>query len=482
MAFDLAAAIHHALVGATADPVIHYQGRWYDRAWLADAVRRLDEWLEGTQRVALAARNRPLHVAACLADLKSARTTAMVTVGRGAEALSESIRMLRPDVLIAERQDWTAAALATAAELGCGAVATDDDGELALLHPAGASGGPVSGDIALELLSSGTTGLPKRIGLSWQAVAGAVATARVAYTGTSAGGAQVMVHPLGNISGLAYAVPPLVYGQSLVLLDRFRAESWAAAVHAHHPRRGAVPPAGIAMLLESDVPSAWLESLDVVAVGGGRLDPALHDAFEARFGMAVLTAYGATEFGGVVANWTLDAYRDHGQSKRGSAGRASAGARLRIVASDGRVCAPGETGLLEASVERIGPGWIRTTDLARIDGDGYLFIEGRADSAINRGGFTIVPDVIVAALCRHPQIRDAAVIGMTDARLGEVPMAAVEPVAGEQPDAAGLDDWLRERLPPWQVPKAIRIVETLPRTATFKVSLPDVRALFDDPR
>jgi acyl-coenzyme A synthetase/AMP-(fatty) acid ligase len=148
---------------------------------------------------------------------------------------------------------------------------------------------------------------------------------------------------------------------------------------------------------------------------------------------------------------------------------------------DGRVLSPGERGLLEVRSSQLGRGsdWVRTTDLAEIDADGFLWIRGRADDAILRGGFKISPAEVARALELHPAVREAAVVGLPDERLGQVPVAAVElepeaaPVSGE-----ALREFARAHLTPYQVPVEIRIVEALPRTPSLKVSQPGVRALF----
>ncbi|MGJ3627924.1 class I adenylate-forming enzyme family protein [Sphingomonas sp. MMS24-JH45] len=236
------------------------------------------------------------------------------------------------------------------------------------------------------------------------------------------------------------------------------------------------------MLLASDVSADQLRSLELVAVGGGALSPADHAAFEERFGVPILTAYGATEFGGVVAGWTLDAYRQWGASKRGSAGRALGAARLRIVdETSGDCLANGQVGLLEVVSPRIGEQWVEyhIIHLARIDEDGFLFLTGRADGAIDRGGFKVVPEMVADALRAFPRVADAAVAGLPDARLGAVPVAAVEPRPGSSVAEDELLAFLRERLPAYQLPCAIRIVDALPRNASLKVSLADVRTMFE---
>ncbi len=267
--------------------------------------------------------------------------------------------------------------------------------------------------------------------------------------------------------------------QKLVLLDKFRPREWAEAIRLFQPTRGSLPPAGIRMMLDSDVPADWLASLEVVGVGGGKVDPDLQAKFEAKYGVAVTLAYGATEFAGVVAAWTTELYRQFGKAKRGSSGRAIPSARLRVVdAATGEPLPADEQGILEVSAERIGPDWIRTTDLAHIDADGFLFLDGRADGAINRGGFKVMPETIAAALCQHPAVADAAALGIADARLGEVPVAAVELVPGMQASPGDLRAFLADRLLAWQQPVDIRILGALPRNPSLKVALGELKVLF----
>jgi acyl-coenzyme A synthetase/AMP-(fatty) acid ligase len=156
------------------------------------------------------------------------------------------------------------------------------------------------------------------------------------------------------------------------------------------------------------------------------------------------------------------------------------GVQIRVVDPDaGTDLEPGENGLLEAQIEVIGPHWIRTTDLASIDDDGFITIHGRNDGAINRGGFKILPETVRTALVSHPAVRDACVVGVADQRLGEVPFAAIEVWPGKQPPAeAELKDWVRDTLPSHHVPVAITVVDALPRSAAMKVRPADVAALY----
>ena len=155
--------------------------------------------------------------------------------------------------------------------------------------------------------------------------------------------------------------------------------------------------------------------------------------------------------------------------------------QIRIVDPVSEQDAPlGQTGLLWIKAPQLGGrDWVKTTDLASQDAEGFVWIRGRADNAIIRGGFKIVPSEVVAILERHPSVRSAVVIGLPEERLGHVPVAAVElrpeaaPVTGDE-----LRQWARDNMTAYFVPVEIKVVDRLPRTPSMKVSEPDVKALF----
>jgi acyl-coenzyme A synthetase/AMP-(fatty) acid ligase len=223
------------------------------------------------------------------------------------------------------------------------------------------------------------------------------------------------------------------------------------------------------MIYDAGVPKEDLSSLLAFRSGTAPLDPALAQAIYDRYEIPVLQNYGATEFGGGVAGWTLDDFKAHWPAKSGSVGRLNPGVEGRIA-----------DGVLELRSRQIGEGkaWLRTTDLARIDEDGFLYILGRADSAIIRGGFKIQPDDIVRAIEAHPAVKEAAVTALPDERLGQMPGAAYLVRAGASaPSEAELVAFLKDRLTGYQVPAVLKAVEKLPRTASMKVDQSALRAL-----
>jgi long-chain acyl-CoA synthetase len=291
-----------------------------------------------------------------------------------------------------------------------------------------------------------------------------------------------MLGPLVHTSGTINTLMSVFEARPIVLFEKFDAGKYRQALVRYRPKFAPLPPAAMKMMVDSDATREDFASVIAVRAGTAALPRDLHDAFEAKFGVPVLVTYGATEFMGTAANWTLDEYKRLGKVKRGSVGKASAGVQLRIVDPEqGGELATGEVGLLEVKLDRIDGGkqWMRTSDLARIDEDGYLFITGRADDAINRGGFKIMAGKVADVIRPFPGVHDVFVLGVADERLGEVPVALVEAYPGEAPDPEAIRAWAKARLASYEVPARIHLVERLPRTVSDKVSKPEARKLVD---
>jgi acyl-CoA synthetase (AMP-forming)/AMP-acid ligase II len=178
----------------------------------------------------------------------------------------------------------------------------------------------------------------------------------------------------------------------------------------------------------------------------------------------------------------LPDHKRYAAAKRGAVGRLNPGIDGRVVDPESGVALPaGEIGVLELKGPQVADGktWVRTTDLAVVDEDRFLWIRGRTDDAIIRGGFKIQPADIVRVLEAHAAVREAAAVGMPDARLGQVPVAAYVARTGvPAPDEAALTDYLRARLLPYQMPTRLLRLDDLPRTDSMKVSRPKLLELF----
>ena len=350
------------------------------------------------------------------------------------------------------------------------------------------SGAPAApARVAVLMLTSGTTGPPKRVSLSYDMLARSVMgpePQRAPAPTELRKGVAIVNSPLVHIGGVFRVLQCVAEARSFVLLERFELEAWAAAVRKHRPRTVSLVPAALRTVLHSDLPRTDLESIRAVTCGTAPLSAEDADAFTEKYGIPVLTSYAATEFGGGVAGWTLADHQRYWRTKRGSVGRANPGAQLRVVDDNGAALGPDRVGLLEVKPGQLGASaeWMRTTDMARIDADGFVWIVGRADQAIIRGGFKVMPDDVRNALEGHPAVAGAAVVGRSDARLGETPVAMVELRTSASADAAELVEYLRQGLARYEIPTEIAIVDTIPRTPSGKADLSAIRRFFDADR
>ena len=469
-----------------AAPVLEFDGRW--RTWgdlgaTIDAVAALVP-SPGTE-VGILLRNRPASVGLLLGVLRAGGCVVTVNPGRGDDRTREDLAALDLPFVAGEPADLDRFA---GPDLRAVRLSTDDLGSGLRTSPSGeTSGAQDDGGVAVRMLTSGTTGPPKRVDLPYRMLERVLAGAKHYESDRAAElrlrtGVAIVNSPLVHLGGLFRVLQCVNDGRSFALLERFTVDGWVDAVRRHRPATASLVPAALRMVLEADVDAADLASLRSVVSGTAPLSPDDADAFTARFGVPVLVSYAATEFGGGVAGWTVADHRAFWATKRGSVGRAHPGCELRVVSPDSdSVFGPDEEGLLEVRAAQLGDeaGWVRTTDLARIDADGFVWILGRADQAIIRGGFKVRPDDVRAALERHPRVRGAAVVGRPDGRLGAVPVAAVE----LRPDASGITpqellDHLATQLARYELPTDIRIVEELPRTPAGKPDLAGVGALF----
>jgi len=481
-------------------PAIEFEGRWHSWRELSMVIDRLDESLKnagvGRQApIGMLLRNTPSMVGAMLAAVATERSIVTLNPHQGDAKIARDILEVRAPVILATARDWERDAVRSAAResTALGIVLTGDPIDPVRVVPGlerpgpGPHRGPAPG-VAVEMLTSGTTGPPKRIPLATSVFERTILAAGDHYRKKGDGdrsprlkqGVAIVSSPFVHMSGLFRTLLNVCEGRKMALLPRFAVEPWVALVRRHRPRAVSLVPAALRMVLDADVEPADLSSIEVVTSGTAKLEPEIQIAFERRFAIPVLPSYGATEFAGGVAGWTLTLHREWGEKKRGSVGRPQPGREIRVVAQDsGEPVAADETGLIE--IRSGGEAtWQRTTDLGRIDADGFLWIAGRSDDAILRGGFKIMPDDVRRALLLHPAVREASVVGLSDPRLGQVPVAAVEL---HDSAAVGGDEILafaREHLTSYQAPAAIRIVPALPRTPSLKVSQEGVRALFED--
>jgi len=471
--------------------LLQQDGHWVSWGRVRTLAERLDRELRSAGcdaggRVAVVLGNRLESVAALLAIMTGERTLVTISPLQPVERLSADLRASSAEFVLAPGQCFASDAFAAAlADLDATAWRLDGDAvERWRAGGAGAGAGQRNPDVAVEMLTSGTTGPAKRIPLTRRQLEASLTAAlqhndrpdgseRALLTGT----VGFVVLPIVHIGGLWGLLQCLVTARPFVLLPRFSLSAWRAAVVEHRPGMVSLPPPALREVLESDISREELSSVRAVTAGTSPVEPALVDAFYERFGIPVLTVYGATEFCGAVAGWTKKDFLSNWSKKKGSVGRAFPGVRLQVVDENGDELAPGQTGRLRVATPQAGRDWVTTSDLAHLDEDEYLYIDGRADDVIVRGGFKVAPDTVARTLRTHPDVRDAAVAGLPDSRLGQIPVAAVELRPGATVSPQELRSHCRSTLTPYEVPAEVYIVDELPRGAALKVDRQQLIAL-----
>ncbi|MEU6539086.1 class I adenylate-forming enzyme family protein [Streptomyces sp. NPDC047000] len=470
---------------------IEHEGRWWTwgqvRRTAGEVMALLEEaGLPPGGRVGVVLENRPEHIAVVAAVIASGRCLVMLSPLQPAERLAADIDRCAPPVVVAGTEPLARAGVVDAVTAHGTALELGQDGTV---KPAGGSvpaDAPADPGVAVEMLTSGTTGPPKRVHLRIAQLDQALVSGGQIPNPERllSPSASLVSSPLVHIGGLWRALACLATGRRMLLMAKFAVAPWADAVERYGLRAASLVPAAIRAVLDAEVPRQRLASLQVVTSGTAPCPAELADRFFRTYGVPVLMTYGATEFAGAVAGWTLPLHERWWRSKAGSAGRAFDGVELRVTGEDGAELPVGRTGRLEVRTEQSTHGgrvWARTSDLARIDADRFLWIEGRADDAIIRGGFKVQAETVARVLESHPAVREAAVAGLPDPRLGEVPVAAVEAEPGRPaPDPGELAALCRGRLTPYEVPAHIVVLGALPRTPSGKVSRVELLGLVRD--
>jgi acyl-CoA synthetase (AMP-forming)/AMP-acid ligase II len=468
---------------------IQFEDEWLTWGDVGSLARQIDGIL-GEHRVAADAavaivmRQRPPLLAAELSALRAGRMALLLSPLLADRALADDIAGTRPAVLVAHATDWARPGFSeSVAAAGSVGIEVDDHLEARLRTvPDVPPSGPMS-HAAVTVTTSGTTGAPKRMPVAWETFV-RLGGGPVGRAPRSAGGALIVALPLVTLGGLLSVTRLIFGGRPLSMMERFDVHVWAALVKEHRPSVIGAPPPVVKMILDAGITADHFEGVTAYMTSSGAIPPDVIQEFEHRYGIPVLLGYGATEFLDSVTGWTPALWEEFGASKVGSVGRAKREARLRVVDPDtGDELAADQPGLLEVDPpERavgLPSGWMRTSDRARIDSDGFLWILGRADDVIVRGGFKIDVKQVEAALLEHPSVSAACAVGIPDDRVGHVPAAVVTIGAGAAaPGEPELIDWVRERVPAYAAPVAVRVVDAIPTTSTLKHHRAAIAELF----
>jgi len=353
-------------------------------------------------------------------------------------------------------------------------------------------------DTSILMFTSGTTSLPKGVMLRYGDFS-AYVTANVELADGTPRGVALLCAPLYHIAGATNMMTTLWTGRKLVMQSQFEPRGWLDLVEQERVTHAFLVPTMMKHVLDQpDLDARDLSSLEVLSYGGAQMPfPVIRRAIE-RFPRTVgfVNAFGQTETTSTLTVLGPEDHRLEGapaeielRTKRlKSIGRPLPDVEVRIVDEDGRALTAGEVGEIHVRTPRAmkgyagakdspftEDGWLPTRDMGWMDDDGYLYVAGRKDDMIIRGGENIAPAEVEAVLVSHPAIEEAAVVGVPDDEWGQRVAAFVALRPGASASAEELGEFCRQRLASFKKPEVFRFLPELPKNPMGKILRRELR-------
>ncbi len=346
-------------------------------------------------------------------------------------------------------------------------------------------------DIAVQMYTSGTTGLPKGAQLRHQGLCDLVGKGTRQFAVWSADDISLVAMPLFHIGGSGYALLGYYMGATNVIMPEIDPGAIIAAIARHRITKVFFVPAVILFILEHPAcAGADFSSLELVLYGAAPMPQDLLSGALAAFGCDFAQVYGLTETSGAVTYLEPGEHDPSRPERLLSCGKAMEGIEIRVVDGEDNPVAARQVGeivcraaqnmagywnLPEETTRAMRGGWFHTGDAGYLDDEGYLYIYDRVTDMIISGGENIYPAEVENALFGHPGVADVAAIGVPDERWGEAVKAIVVAKPDAAPTAEELIAFARGRIAGFKVPSSVDFVEALPRNPSGKVLKRELR-------
>ena len=350
--------------------------------------------------------------------------------------------------------------------------------------------------IAVLLFTSGTTGAPKAALLRNRHLVSYI-LGSVEFGAASEEEAALVSVPPYHVAAMAAILSSVYAGRRMVQLPSFDAEAWIETARAQRVTHAFVVPTMLARIVEAlEREGAGISTLRALSYGGGKMPlPVIERAMRRLPGVDFTNAYGLTETSSTISLLGPEDHRSAAASpdpsvrrRLASVGRPLPGIEVEVRDEDAKPVAAGLPGEIHVRGEQVSGeyqgcpssvgqgGWFPTRDGGFLDEEGYLFVTGRIDDVIVRGGENLSPGEIEEVLHEHPAVAECAVVGVPDEQWGEAVAAVIVPRSGATVSADELRDFVRARLRSSRVPERIELRDGLPYNETGKLLRRKVRA------
>jgi acyl-CoA synthetase (AMP-forming)/AMP-acid ligase II len=350
-------------------------------------------------------------------------------------------------------------------------------------------------EITILMYTSGTTGRPKGVPLRHSAFVSYVLE-NVEPANPEIEERNLLTVPLYHVAGIQALLAAIYGGRTLVMMRQFEVKEWMEAVQRERATRAMLVPTMLKRVIDApDFGSYNLSSLKVITYGAAPMPfEVIRKAIDVMPWARFINAFGQTETASTITTLGPEDHRIEGTEEEkekklrrltSSIGKPLPDIEVKIVDGEGRLLPPREVGEILARGPRImtgywrddektsqvmtKDGWLRTNDMGWMDEEGYIYLAGRGDDMIIRGGENIAPDEVEDVLRSHPKVEEAALIGVPDPEWGQQPRAIVVLKKEQAATAEEIMEYCRSRLAGFKRPRSVLFIESLPRNPMGKV-------------
>lgn len=359
-------------------------------------------------------------------------------------------------------------------------------------------------DVTILMYTAGTTGRPKGVALKHSGFVNYVLN-NVDPASPEAEERNLLTVPMYHVAGMQAMLAAVYGGRTLIIMRQFEVKEWMKAVQQEKATRAMLVPTMLKRIVDDpDFGNYDLTSLQIITYGAAPMPlPVIKKAIELLPWVRFINAFGQTETASTIAflgpeDHVLTGTKDEINKKlkrlTASIGKPLADVEVKIVDENENILGPNQVGEILVRGPRVmsgywkdeqktaqvitRDGWLRTSDRGYIDEEGYIFLAGRSDDIIIRGGENISPAEVESVLDLHPDIEEAVVIGIPDPEWGQEPRAIVVLKKGSKTTMDDIIEYCRSKLAGFKRPRSVVFVDALPRSAVGKVLRNELRAKY----